>query len=231
MSHPFKMVFRISTLSQLINMGLVTSQIDDDDFLRPEEYEELETMSGFTRDEIRKLYRRYKTLDRAGNGHLGEDDLLRVPEVAMNPMVDRVLGYFGFGLHANQLADTEHTRINFADFVRALSLFNQAKLKEEKLEHVFRAFDLDGNGVISRDELCGLLRSLVGRDMKEEDVGALVEQALTEADHDGDEGLNFKEFCDVLKNTDVDKTLSAKTKTETSLDAFHRKRERELKVR
>lgn len=49
-------------------MGIVASRVDDDDLLRPEEFEELENMSGFTREEIRKLYRRFRTLDRSGDG-------------------------------------------------------------------------------------------------------------------------------------------------------------------
>jgi len=209
-------------------MGIVTSQVDDDDLLRPEEFEELENMSGFTREEIRKLYRRFRTLDRSGDGTLGEEDLLRVPEVAMNPMVERVVGYFGFGPHAMRLAGKSITRVNFTDFVRALSLFNPRNSKEEKLEHVFSSFDLDGDGTLSREEFTSLLRTLVGKSMEQKDIEALVDYALLEVAHE--DGLTFQDFLTILQSSsDIDKITSNRSRTESSLEAFHRKRERELK--
>ena len=105
-------------------MGLITSQFDDDDLLRPEELEELELMSGFTKDEVIKLYRRFRTLDRTGDGTISEEELLRVPELAMNPMVERIVGYFGFGPQAMRLSGKSATRINFTDFVKELSWFD-----------------------------------------------------------------------------------------------------------
>jgi Ca2+-binding EF-hand superfamily protein len=209
-------------------MGLVASRVDDDDLLRPEEFEELEALSGFTRDEIRKLYRRFRTLDRSGDGTLGEEDLLRVPEVAMNPMVDRVVGYFGFGPHAIRLSGKSTTRVNFTDFVRALSLFNARSSKEEKLEHAFSTFDLDSDGILSRDEFTSLLRTLVGKSMEQADLEALVDYALMELNSEN--GLEFKDFLAVLQNSsDIDKIMVSRARTESSLEAFHRKRERELK--
>jgi Ca2+-binding EF-hand superfamily protein len=209
-------------------MGLVSSRVDEDDLLRPEEFEELEAMSGFTRDEIRKLYRRFRHLDHSGDGTLGEADLLRVPEVAMNPMVDRVVGYFGFGPYAEQLAGKSTTRVNFTDFVRALSLFNARTSKEEKLEQVFKSLDLDQDGVISHKEFTALIRSLVGKSMDQADIKALVDYASKE-DEENESGITFKEFEAILKGSDIDKIVTSRTRTESSLEAFHRKREKELR--
>lgn len=159
---------------------------------------------------------------------LGEEDLLRVPEVAMNPMVDRVVGYFGFGPHAVKLSGKSTTRVNFTDFVRALSLFNARSSKEEKMEHVFSAFDLDGDGIISREEFVSLLRTLVGKSMDQTDIEDLVDYALREVDNET--GLTFEDFMAILQHSsDIDKITSTRTRTESSLEAFHRKRERELK--
>ena len=60
------------------SMGSSFSVTEEDD-LRNEEFEELELSSGFSRDELRVLYKRFKTLDRGGTGTLGAEDLLRIP--------------------------------------------------------------------------------------------------------------------------------------------------------
>ena len=212
-------------------MGIVASQLDDEDLLRPEEFEELESMSGFDRDDLIKLYKRFKSLDRSSEGTLSEDDLLRVPEVAMNPLVDRVLGYFGFGPHAVALCGKSVTRVNFTDFVKALSLFNQARSKEEKLDRVFASFDIDGDGVLSNQEFVSLIRSLVGKSMDQNDIEELVNYALNEAD-ETKEGLTKEEFRRILlPNTFIDKNSTRTRSESSSLEAFHRKREKELKLK
>lgn len=208
-------------------MGLVASQFEEDE-LRPEEVEELEAMSGFTKEEIIKLYKRFKSLDRSGNGTINEEELLKIPEVAMNPMVERILGYFGFGPLAQRLNGKTVTRINFTDFVKALSLFNGRSTKEEKLEHVFKAFDLDGDGIISREEFVTLIRTLVGKSMDQADIDDLVQYALSEVQHEN--GLRFVDFVSILEtSSDIDKLAESRVRTESSLEAFHRKRERELR--
>lgn len=216
-------------------MGIVASTVDEDDLLREEEYEELEGMSGFNKDELRKLYKRFRALDRSGNGTLGEEDLLRIPGVAMNPMVDRVVGYFGFGPYAVQLAGKTTNRVNFPDFVRALSLFNDQKPSEEKLEHVFRSFDLDGDGKISRDEFKSVLRTLVGKSMEENDIDDLVEHAFLEYEHLAQEenaGLDFREFCETLQgNSFLERMVRKSTLDHSGMEEFHRKREKELRFK
>lgn len=126
----------------------------DDDTLRQEEYEELESISGFNRGEIKKLYKRFKTLDRAGKGTLNEDDLKRIPEVMLNPMVDKIMETFGFS--------KIKTTINLKDFIQALSQFNVRKSNEEILFEVFTMFDANGDGKIDKEELTSMIRVMVG---------------------------------------------------------------------
>lgn len=208
-------------------MGTSYSNQADEDDLRPEEFEELEEKTGFTREEIRKLYRRFKTLDRTACGTIGKDDLLRVPEFAMNPLVDRVVGYFGFGPEGDKLSPQREikTRINFPDFVATLALFTKESLtRDEKLENAFPAFDLNADGKLSRDEFISLLQELVGKSMELQDIEELVGYAL----EDHPDGLTFEEFTQLVPEFDAP---SPNHHTNSQLEAFHRKRERELKLK
>lgn len=201
-------------------MGSSYSIAQDEDDLRPEEFEELEERTGFSREEIRKLYRRFKTLDRSGTGTLGKDDLLRVPEVAMNPLVDRVVGYFGFGPHGDKLSQAK-SRVNFPDFVATLSRFTRESIsREEKLKNAFPAFDLNADDKLTRDEFISLLQELVGKSMDLEDIEELVGYAL----EDHPDGLSFEEFTNLVPPTEQEVDNEPNL-----LEAFHRKRERELK--
>ena len=44
--------------------------------------------------QIERLYSRFTTLDKFGNGALSREDLLRIPELAINPLGDRIVHAF-----------------------------------------------------------------------------------------------------------------------------------------
>lgn len=102
-------------------MGASTSDL----VLRHEEISELQEMSGFCREDIQKLYKRFVKLDSKGYGSISKDDLLRIPEFAINPLRDRILRIFDF---------EEQDRINFTQFVKGLAVFNPSAAKEAKMK-------------------------------------------------------------------------------------------------
>ncbi len=53
------------------------------------------------------------------------DDFLMIPELAMNPLVNRIVSLFD--------ADNDD-QVNFQDFIRALSVFSAKGGKDEKLQ-------------------------------------------------------------------------------------------------
>ncbi len=66
-------------------MGGNTSCLDN--VLTPVELERLKAETGFTSKHVRRLYIRFKHLDRAGKGYLDRDDLLfRLNEVGLIAM-------------------------------------------------------------------------------------------------------------------------------------------------
>ena len=94
---------------------------------------------------------------------LGPKDLLRIPELAINPLGDRIIHAFFFDNEDDKLEFkvffvVRMPVIHFQDFVNVLSFFrpvsrkswkNLKNTKKDKLMFSFRMYDLDNDGSIS----------------------------------------------------------------------------------
>lgn len=58
-------------------------------------------------------------------------------------------------------------------------------------------YDVDNDGSIARDELLVLLHMMVGSNITEEQLGAIADRTLLEADLDEDGQISFEEFIKV----------------------------------
>merc|ERR1711970_877171 len=67
---------------------------------------------------------------------------------------------------------------------------NMAGASEAELKEAFKLFDVDGDGVITIEELSSLVSKVVG-DMSQADATALIKAA----DKDGNMGIDFSEFA------------------------------------
>jgi len=179
-------------------MGAGYSQESDTFDLRPEEINNLSTTSNFTRTEVRKLYKRFRKLDHTASGTLSRDDLMRIPELAMNPLVEQILTMFDFGDEG----------VNFRDFVQGLSVFSSNADDDRKLHAAFRMYDSDKDGFISPGDLAYVLQTMVGKSMNMEEVEEIVERVMEEADEDQDGMLSFGEFKTVLQSTSLPQTMT-----------------------
>ncbi|ETO08385.1 calcineurin regulatory subunit B, partial [Reticulomyxa filosa] len=128
--------------------------------LTPEDIEELkdESISQFSAAEIKKLYKRFEHLDRNHMGFITSNDLELIPELSLNPLCKRII----------ELFDVEdRNQINFRDFVKMLWTFSVSASKQEKLNLAFRCYDIDNDGEISTNDLCTLLRDMVGKQISD----------------------------------------------------------------
>nr|CAH7732605.1 unnamed protein product [Callosobruchus chinensis] len=95
--------------------------------LREEEIAQIQQETGFTPNQIERLYSRFTSLDRGDCGTLSRDDFLRIPELAINPLGERIVNSFFQG---DEFAD----RVNFRQFMHVLAHFRPIKRnKENKL--------------------------------------------------------------------------------------------------
>lgn len=161
-----------------------------------------------TPNQIERLYSRFTSLDRNDCGTLSREDLMRIPELAINPLCERIVHSF--------FAESSDDRVNFRQFMNVLAHFRplrdnkQSKLnsREEKLKFAFKMYDLDDDGVISRDELLSILHMMVGANISQDQLVSIAERTILEADLCCQGKISFEDFCKALERTDVDQKMS-----------------------
>lgn len=89
--------------------------------LQDEEINLISEETGFSAAQIERLYSRFKSLDKSGIcGTLSRQDFLRVPELAINPLCERIVHMFFVD------CDDDHDRINFRQFMKVLATFRSS---------------------------------------------------------------------------------------------------------
>jgi len=178
--------------------------------LRNEEIAQIRTETGFTANQIERLYSRFTSLDRGDLGTLSREDLLRIPELAINPLGERIVDLF----HTDSGNNCD--RINFLQFMRVLSKFrpirpnkeNKQNDTMEKMKFAFDMYDVDNDGLISKDELLVILHMMVGANISEEQLSVIADKTISEADVDGDGLISFEEFSKTFEKSDIENKMS-----------------------
>ncbi|KAK6109432.1 calcium-binding protein, putative [Brugia malayi] len=178
--------------------------------LQEDEIQAISAETGFSRNQIVRLYSRFLSLDKQGRGYLDRDDFLRIPELAINPLGDRIVDAF--------FTETEDLgqKINFREFIRVLAHFrpiskekrNILNSREEKLKFAFSMYDLNKNGFITRDEFKVILNMMVGANITAEQLESIADRTISEADIDNDGKISFDEFCRAMEKTDIEQKMS-----------------------
>lgn len=108
--------------------------------LQDEEIILISEETGFSAAQIERLYSRFKSLDQSGIcGTLSRQDFLRVPELAINPLCDRIVHMFFVD------CDDDHDRINFRQFMKVLAAFissskptrSRNPSRQESIQNIF----------------------------------------------------------------------------------------------
>ena len=164
--------------------------------LQPEEVIELQQTCHFTQPEIRRLYKRFRKLDTSKSGGVTRKDLLKIPELSMNPLAQRITSLF-------QSEDqVDGSFINFRDFLRMLSVFSERAERIEKERMAFRVYDINRDGFISENDLYEVLKTMIGENVSDKALWEVVRETISNADLDGDGKLSFAEFQNVMSDED-----------------------------
>ena len=91
---------------------------------------------------------------------------MNIPELAINPLAPRIVQLF--------------VNVNFKEFCRLLSLLSKNANEKAKFSFMFRVYDVDADGIVSRNDFEIILRQLVGSTLSEEKIDALVQKAMNE---------------------------------------------------
>ena len=150
--------------------------------------------TGFQPGEIKKLYARFRKLDRKGRGFIRREDLLKIPELAMNPLVHRIIALFR---PSDAIAkDAGVWQINFKEFLKALSVFSENGNIEAKAKFAFRVYDINQDGFISQTELFEVMKTMVGDNVDDTELMNIVSATIESWDVDRDGRLSYEEFRD-----------------------------------
>ena len=150
-------------------------------------------------DEITRLYKRFLKLDKDGSGSLERDEFLAIPQIASNPLAQRLLAVF----------DNDGSGdVDFKEFLIGLSAFSAKGKKEDKLKFVFKVYDMDRDGFISNGELFLVLKMMVGNNLKDSQLQQIVDKTIMEADLDMDGKVSFDEFTKMVESTDIARQMT-----------------------
>jgi len=192
------------------------------------ELREIEVETGFSRSQIIRLCNRFATLSKAEDKKsLSRADLLAIPEIAVNPLGERIVSAF-FPSEEDVEDNREEDAIDVRQFLRTLSCFRPVKAghqrsdkdvevdcsdgppnsRDAKLRFAFRMYDTNNDGNITQDELLSLLSMMVGSNIGEEQLLSIAERTLAEADLDQDNMISFNEFKEIMTKVDIEQRMS-----------------------
>jgi len=192
--------------------------------LPPEEITNIVEATNFTPQQVNRLYDRFQRLDKSETGYLTREDFLRIPELAINPLAERIIDMFIIESRKNR----EHVesgmddRVNFSEFCSMLSNFKSKHNKshsddleaqnprERKLRFLFKMYDRDNDGLVTVNELLHLLRLMVGDNISNQQLELIAQRTIAETDVDGDLALSFEEFKQGLKSVDVEMKMTVR---------------------
>ncbi|CAD5112836.1 DgyrCDS2048 [Dimorphilus gyrociliatus] len=178
--------------------------------LQDEELIDIENKTGFSGNQINRLYSRFTCLDKGSKGYLSREDFLRIPELAINPLGERIIQSFF----------AENTEgVNFKNFMKVLATFrpisrekttaaDELNNRQAKLRFAFNMYDIGNDNEITREELLAVLHMMVGTNISEEQLASIVDRTLAEADFDHDDKIGWDDFEKVMQKVDVEQKMS-----------------------
>ncbi|XP_028396089.1 calcineurin B homologous protein 1-like [Dendronephthya gigantea] len=183
-------------------MGLNSSTM-----LQDQDIEQIKKETGFSEQQIKRLYIRFLHLDSRGSGTLSREDFGRIPELAINPLNERIIDSFYFNCNEND----EQEECNFREFMKTLAHFRQFSKKghnplnteEEKLKFIFSIYDIDKDGIITQADLLKILEMMVGVNIGREQLELIAHRTIKDADADIDDRIDFDEFKKVMKTEEI----------------------------
>lgn len=138
-------------------------QIPSQPYLPSEELARLRLSSGLTTKQLDRLYTRFCLLDRYGVGYLTPTDLLRIPQLAANPVYRQIVDTFFPSWESD-------VRLGFDKFVEVFAViliphsgpFGRSKPgRPEKLRFLTQMFDFSQSGCIMRVDFQRTMRCLL----------------------------------------------------------------------
>lgn len=135
-----------------------------------------------------KKFRMFKDESQMETDHVSFKEFAELLKIEPTPEHEKLFKLFTTNLPG---------KVDFKEFLISLMCFCGAD-KQEQLKFGFLLFDDDGNGVISKDELCKILKAnhMAG---KITEIARKAETIMAQADKDNDGVLSFEEYVEVSR--------------------------------
>ena len=140
-----------------------------------------------TRYEIQCMYQRFMEIDRKKKGIVTVDDVLMIPELAMNPISERIIDLF----------DRDGQYINFRTFLELLAVFSDKAKPELRNDVLFKLHDVDKDGYISVQDLVEILKICCGKNFSDGTIERMAKKAIKGWSHAGSDRLSPEDFAKV----------------------------------
>mmetsp|Transcript_12291 Transcript_12291/g.22016 ORF Transcript_12291/g.22016 Transcript_12291/m.22016 type:complete len:507 (-) Transcript_12291:2527-4047(-) len=147
--------------------------------------------------ELAGMKEMFQDMDKDGSGTITVDELrdglrLKGADIALTE-VQRIM---------DNIDINGNSKIDYEEFLAATMHLNKLS-REENMVAAFQYFDKDNSGFITREELMAA--------MKDIDTGVNIDEILKEVDTNGDNQIDYEEFCKMMRANDFE-VLQAATK-------------------
>jgi serine/threonine-protein phosphatase 2B regulatory subunit len=164
-----------------------------------EELSELQKGNSLTQAQILKLHKRFRKLDKDGNGEISKEEFMAIPSLSSNPLLSRALEIF----------DTDgNNSVDFREFVKALAIFSPDVSPREKVHFMFKIYDCDMDGKLSNRDLYRVLQIMVGTNLSDTQLQQIVDKTFIEANTSRSGFISFEEFERIITNSDYGEKLT-----------------------
>lgn len=157
-------------------------------------FEQLEKTTHFTREELERLHANWQK--QAKNGYVGRAEFeAGLKAIGITDPLVLEQNFSAFDVNKDG-------QINFREFVTGLSIVQKGSM-EERLKFLFDAYDTDGSGTLTPDEVANIFRASLastGQPANYAEIRQMVDDCFKEIDVNGDGEINYEEFKSAVVN-------------------------------
>jgi len=156
--------------------------------------ENLHDSTHFTLEELEALYSNWQK--QAKNGLVGKAEFeAGLKEIGILDPLVLEQNFSAFDVNKDG-------QINFKEFVTGLSVVQKGTM-EERLKFLFNAYDTDGSGTLTPDEVFNIFKASLaskGQPVDNEEITKMVNECFRQIDVNNDGEINFEEFKAAVAN-------------------------------
>eukprot|EP00092_Neocalanus_flemingeri_P068456 GFUD01083678.1.p1 GENE.GFUD01083678.1~~GFUD01083678.1.p1 ORF type:complete len:268 (+),score=87.11 GFUD01083678.1:101-805(+) len=181
----------------IINMMMSGFDADGDNMVSLDEL--LKVIGDKKIDEKLMFKTMIKGADKDGNGFLSAAEFKPILEAMMDGEDDDEDGP-PIEFFMNMADSNSDQKLSVQELLNLFTGEAEEKDPKEEMKSMFRLYDTDADGMISKKEILGFMKmmGMVDEDDTRADMRMIVNMFMAGSDEDGDGKLNYEEFCKLM---------------------------------